>query len=256
MKINIKWVILVVIFTGMMESQRSYAQQWGGEKEHGLLTDWSVSISNGLISYFGDLSIYDLKIIPKLSKESGNAYSIMLEKNFWGNSVCLSGQIMKGNLKGMNKNISFRTSLLEYNLQLRADIIGLVMPGKSCHFGIIAYCGAGQLLYTVEKAVLPEGSDGIKVYRPDKPEFVFLAGSDLNYKINRNLGVFAGLALRRCNTDRLDDYRCNGDFDYYTYLDFGISYYISTLKRGVIKNKAQLANSMFRFIEPPHKPLR
>ena len=58
--------------------------------------------------------------------------------------------------------------------------------------------------------------------------------------------------MRQCRNDRLDDYVKNDDFDYYSYLSIGISYYINTFKKAPLKNKARLANNNFLFNEPAH----
>jgi hypothetical protein len=82
------------------------------------------------------------------------------------------------------------------------------------------------------------------------PEFVFFFGGEMYYNVNSNFGITVDLSLRQCRNDRLDDFVKNDDFDYYSYLSIGINYYLKTLKRIPLKNKAKLANTSFMFHSP------
>ncbi|MBL7105122.1 MAG: hypothetical protein ISS18_12400 [Bacteroidales bacterium] len=248
----IKYIILIILNICIVFPQICFSQKWGGEKSTGLLSKWSINLSGGLTSYFGDLSLHDLDIGAKLKKESGNAFSIILTKNIWGDAIGLSGQILAGNLEGMKRNVSFKADLFEYNLHARIDFIEIIMQQKSHPFGLVGYAGVGQFLFSTRKVVIDEGIARNFVREVRVPEFVFFFGGGIYYKLNESLRVTADIALRQCQNDRLDDYVKNDDFDYYSYISIGISYYINTSKLAPLKNKARLANSNFLFSSPPH----
>jgi hypothetical protein len=223
-----------------------FSQNWGGTESNGLWTNWSVNINAGMTSYFGDISLYDLNIGDKLLKESGPAFGLILTKNIFIEAIGISGQLISGNLEGRKDNLSFKTKLIEYNLHLRIDFVDLCMPDRNHNLGISGYVGAGQFLFTTIKKVNDDGL--LKNYKRSTgvPEFVCFFGAGIYYKVNEKLGIVADLALRQCHNDRLDDYVKNNDYDYYSYLSIGVSYYIKSFKTAPLKNKARLANSSSR----------
>jgi hypothetical protein len=252
MKTKILLIAITCLTTGFLISSAGYSQKWGGATPIGLLTNWNININGGLTSYFGDLSLHDFDVGAKLKTESGPAVSLILTKNIFKDAISLSGQLLTGKLEGRKSNISFTAELLEYNLHARVDFVDLLMLKKSHAFGIIGYAGAGQFLFTTKKVVMEEGTVMNFEHTARVPEFVFFFGGGVYYKVNSNFGITADLALRQCQNDRLDDYVKNDDFDYYSYLSIGMSYYLTTFKRAPLKNKARLANSNFRFCSPAH----
>jgi hypothetical protein len=243
-------ITLIILTIGFFISFSCYSQKWGGEITPKFLTNWCVNLNGGLASYYGDLSLDDSDIGAKLKKESGLAMSLILSKNIFRETIGISGQVISGNLKGNNGNISFATKLFEYNLHARIDFVDLFMSGKFHRLGVVGYAGAGQFFYSTKKVVMNDGP--FKSFEQDaiKPEFVYFFGGGFYYKLNTNFGVTADLALRRCQTDRLDDYVNNDDYDFYSYLSVGVSYYIKKFKGTPLKNKARIANTSFLFSSP------
>jgi hypothetical protein len=252
MKAKILQVALINLISGLFYSQTCYTQSWGGNQPNGLLTNWSVNINGGFTSYFGDLSLHDLSIGAKLENESGPALGLILTKNIFQDAIAISGQLIAGKLEGKKGNISFTAELLEYNLHARIDFVDLLMLRNYHAFGVVGYAGIGQFFFNTKKVVMDEGTVKNFEHSTRVPEFVFFFGGGIYYKLNSNFGFTADLALRQCQNDRLDDYVKNDDFDYYSYMSIGISYYINTLKRTPLKNKARIANSSFMFDSPAH----
>jgi hypothetical protein len=252
MKAKILLIAITCLTTGFLISSAGYSQKWGGATPIGLLTNWNININGGLTSYFGDLSLHDFDVGAKLKTESGPAVSLILTKNIFKDAISLSGQLLTGKLEGRKSNISFTAELLEYNLHARVDFVDLLMLKKSHAFGIVGYAGAGQFLFNTKKVVMEEGTVMNFEHNTRVPEFVFFFGGGMYYRVNSNFGITADLALRQCQNDRLDDYVKNDDFDYYSFLSIGMSYYLTTFKRAPLKNKARLANSNFRFSSPAH----
>jgi len=251
MKTIIKIIIIVSLSTFIVFPQLCRSQDWGGEKPTALFSKWSINFSGGFTSYFGDLSLHDLDIGAKLTRESGNAFSIIVTKNIWGDAFGLSGQILTGKLEGRKQNISFKADLFEYNLHARIDFLEIISRQKSKPFGLVGYAGVGQFLFKTRKVIVDEGIVRNFIHDDRTPEFVFFFGGGIYYKIKESFSITADVALRQCQNDRLDDYVKNNDFDYYSYISIGISYHIETFKRKPLKNKARLANSNFLFSSPP-----
>lgn len=250
MKKMMKRTLLPVFLIIFLFDLTCYSQTWGGLKPTGLASRWSVNVGGGLTSYFGDLSLHDLDIVAKLERESGPALNISVVKNVFGDAIGISGQVVAGKIKGMKGDISFNAELLEYNLNARVDFVDLFMQGRYHAFGLTGYVGAGQFLFSTKKVESNERVVTNYEHSSRVPEFVVFFGGGIYYKINQNIGITADLALRQCQNDRLDDYVKNDDYDYYSLITIGISYYVNNMKRAPLKNKARLANSSYRFRSP------
>jgi hypothetical protein len=220
-----------------------YSQKWGGNVPVVQITNWSVNINGGMTSYFGDLSLSDLNVGNKLKQESGPAMSIILTRNIYRDAIGLSGQVIAGKIEGRKENISFTSNLVEYNLHARVDFVRLFMSRKYNAFGVVGYAGGGQFLFSTKKVENYDGLLKTSTQDTEVPEFVIFFGGGVYYKINSNFGITADLSLHQCQNDRLDDYVKNDNYDYFTYLSLGFSYYINT----ATKSKPAIANSSFLF---------
>jgi hypothetical protein len=224
----------------------SLAQEWGGEKPKGFWDHWSVNANIGFTSYFGDLSYYDTDITRKLSAESGTAVGVMVTKHF-NKLIGVSGELIYGDFKGgNNKNISFKTELLEYNIQARLDFIRLILPNRSPKFGIEGHAGVGHLLFKSTSFEISEGDEKRNIYDTGVPEFVWFFGAGAHYHIGNNFAITAEISLHNAQNDKLDNLVKNNDFDYYSYLSLGLTYYIDNFKGAPLKNKARIAHSGIR----------
>lgn len=206
---------------------------------------WSIEVNAGFLSSYGDLSSYDNHFLNKLKYESCGAMSLNISKHF-GRLVAVSGQVLTGKLKGSYSNSSFEASILEYNLNLKLNLFNLFYPDNSGKFGITTFAGAGQFLFNSTKTDYYEGTTEIKQQKARVPEFVFLAGAGAFVKTSERFGITVDYSLRQCQNDKLDVVVKNDDFDYYTYLSLGLTYYIDRLNKSPIKNKARIAHNNSR----------
>lgn len=235
--------ILFVLFL----TQTLQSQNWEGMRKTGFWERWAITANCGYTSYYGDLSLYDDEFKGKITHESGPAYGALISK-YLNNIFGISGQVLVGNLKGSKEEISFKTNLIEYNLQLRINFLNLINNKKNHRLGILGFAGVGQYLFTttVEKEL--EGKVTTSVSTSSRvPELVVFAGGGVHYIIASNYSVSAGLSLRQSQNDKLDGVKKNNDYDYYTYLNVGLTYYIPTLVKGPLRNKARIACSNFKF---------
>ncbi len=251
MKVVIIKYSLVFIATEIFMIPSGYSQKWSGNQHEVLHTNWSVKINGGLTSYFGDLSLNDLDIWTKIKHESGPAMSIILTRNIYRDAIGISGQVLAGKIEGRKDDITFTSNLIEYNLHARIDFVRLFMPRKYNAFGVVGYAGAGQFFFNTNKVEMNEGNLKTSKQNTEVPELVIFFGGGIYYKLNSNLGITADLSLHQCQNDRLDDYIKNDNYDYFTYLSVGVSYYIINVK----KSKTNIANSSFLF-KSTTKPAR
>ncbi len=222
---------MAVIIAAISSPYSADGQSWGGGRKKASFWDnWSVNINAGLSSFFGDLSKYDSEVAGKLTKESGPAFGGILTKQL-NNKFGVSGQLLYGNLKGMNDSkISFKANFLEYNIQARVNFVKLFSPFSLSKFGLEAYGGAGQFVFKSTKYDLSHEDPDTEVQNTHTPEFVYFFGMGASYKINDKIGVTLDMSMRQAQNDKIDDYVKNKNNDYYSYFNVGVTYYI-------VKNK-------------------
>lgn len=236
----IYFVFLLIIPTSL------YSQDWGGMNPNGFWDHWSVNANIGLTSYFGDLSYHDSDISGKLNYESGTAYGIRITKHF-NKLFGISGQLIYGSIKGgNNKNISFKTQLAEYNLQARLDFIRLMSSNPTPKFGLEGFVGFGQYLFKATKYEIVEGENKTSIHDTRVPEFVYFVGAGAHYHLDESFAFTADLSLHQAQNDKLDNFVKNNNYDYYSYLSIGVTYYINSFKTTPLKNKARLAHNGIR----------
>jgi len=202
---------------------------------------WSVEVNAGLLSSYGDLSSYDNHFKDKLKYESCPAFSLSISKHF-GRLFALTGQALTGKLSGSYSNSSFEASIFEYNISFKFNLFNLFYPGNNGKFGITTFAGAGQFLFNSAKTDYFEGENSLTHQKAKVPEFVFLAGAGAFLKTNDRFGISIDYSLRQCQNDKLDVLVKNDDYDYYTYLSLGLTYYIDRFNKSPIKNKARIAH--------------
>ena len=240
--IKIRWIavislLLIVSFHGYSQNNirnlRYQDQIW---------KIWTVEANAGLLSFYGDLSSYDANYINKLEFESLPAFSLNLSKHF-NRLFGISGQLLMGRLKGTNDNTSFEANLIEYNLNAKLNLFNLFYPNNKGKFGITAQAGVGQFLFSSEKTVFFEGNDKITKHEARVPEFEYFIGAGSFFKTSDRFGISLDVSLHQCQNDMIDIVTKSNDYDYYTYLSIGVTYYLERIKKGPVKNKARVAHN-------------
>ncbi len=235
--LKLVFALLIVYHAGS-----GFSQAWGGAEKNKFGDLWSVDLSTGLTSYFGDLSLYDTEPYNKFSYESGLGLGLQITKYF-GQSFGLSGQLLFGKIKGHKDEFSFKTKLFEYSLQGRVDFVNLLSEKKNHRFHFNGFVGIGHFLFDARMWEYEGEGDGESKEISEVPELVAYVGGGVDYQVAKNLAVMAELALRRSQNDKLDNYSKGNDYDYYTYLSVGIKYYIRTFIKKPPKNKATVVYS-------------
>jgi len=231
-KKSIKTLVFAVLLTGIVIPEFISAQSWGGRRKPSFWDNWSVNGNVGLTSFFGDMSIYDTEIIDKFTKESGPAFGVIFTKYF-SPKFGVSGQLLHGGFKATNSTgSSFTSSFMEYNFHARLNLVNVIWPYNMSNFGLNVYAGLGQFMFnTTAYSKTIEGTQktetGTKV-----PEFVYFGGLGMSYKVNSKIGITLDLALRQAQNDKIDGVAKNDNYDYYTHVSLGVTYYIESLKKG------------------------
>ena len=202
---------------------------WSGEYTAFRLWDqWSVKLEVGLTSYFGDLSQYDLQILPKLTQESHTAFAATFTKT-WRN-YDLSGQIMYGGFKSDYKpGYNFKTRLFEYNFQVGVHLLDILAPYNNLPFEIKPYVGAGQFVFNTIQYGNTENGVNEHSVATGTPEFVYFFGGCVDYKVSNRIDITVNLSVRQAQNDKLDNYIKGNNPDYYTFTSVGIRYAIEDI---------------------------
>lgn len=235
-------LILVVLFIHPTSAQNKILNL---RYQNEIWKVWSLDLNAGLLSFYGDVSTYDGNFINKLKYESGPAISLNVTKHF-SRLFALSGQVMVGNLNGLNANISFEADLVEYNLNAKINLFNLFYPTNQGKFGLTAQAGLGQFIFTSEQVIKNEGINTTSSHEVCVPEFVYFLGAGTFIKTSDKFAVSLDLSIRQCQNDKLDVLVKNNDFDYYSYLSFGVIYYLDVMKKVPVKNKARIAHNPSR----------
>jgi hypothetical protein len=210
-----------VIYTPVLSNYNG----WSGEPSGSFWNKWSLGITGGITSYYGDLSYFDTDVIGKIRNESRPAIGFLLTK-YLKDDVGLSGQILYGGFKGGNSTTSFTTSILEYNIQARVDVLNLLLRNNRSGVGFIVSGGVGHLYFQATKQIMQESAQQNQIHRSRVPQFVYFGGAALTVKASERLTLLAEASIRQVQNDRLDETVKNGDFDYYSYVSVGITYSI------------------------------
>lgn len=237
-----KYLIVGVLLFSVQQSHSSNPDEWSGPKESILLSNWSVNLNIGFTSYFGDLSQYDLQATSKLLFESKPAYGLKLSKQI--KVFRISGQVIYGGFRSNYKTEhSFETRLIEYSLQAGLNMLPILFPRKQKKYGLEVYVGVGQFIFNTSVDSYFDGQQITDAYSTGVPEFVYFFGSEFYVNLSKQLKVTTNLSIRQVQNDNIDKYIKNGDFDYYSLLNVGISYSFNKLFKPVKDDPRQGVNS-------------
>lgn len=246
MKPNLTLFILAI---SLIISQIAIAKPstWGGEPSGRFWNNWSFTLNGGITSYYGDLSIYNSDLRNKLKFESKPAFGFLLTKHFT-DEIGLAGQFLYGGLKSTSsENLSFDTKIIEYNAQLRIDLLNLFLRNNRTGLGVVAFGGIGHFLFQSEKMELEQGILSTSSHQAKTPEFVYFLGAGLEYIVAERFNVGIDLGVRQAQNDRLDNEVSQGDYDYYSYVSVGVTYFFGrnfkySKKKDIHRRGVKLAN--------------
>jgi len=218
------------------------AQTW--EEQHENLNDRNteLTIQAGLMSYYGDLSIYDNNYFDKLSHESGFGGGVIITKRL-APQIGVSGQLLGGRLKGRKDNVFFESSVFEYNLHVRLDMVRIFAKYSKSKVKWDVFFGFGNFLFKSTKTTVLEGENRVENHTTRVPELLFLGGTGLSYRVNSKMSIMMDLSVHQFQNDKIDITVDNSDFDWFSALNFGFTYYIRSREKTAPRNKARIAHT-------------
>lgn len=228
MKTTLTTVLMFLVMT-FGTSVHASPSAWSGTPTGKFWKNWAVAFNGGVTSYFGDLSIYDTDPGNKLKYESKPAVGFLVSKYFKDN-IALSGQFIYGGLKSRyNQNLSFETKLVEYNAQLRVDLLNLILKTNNSGIGVIAFGGIGHMIFNSVKHSYTKGEMNSSAHRARSPEFVYFMGGGIEYSISDRVSVNMDAGIRQAQNDRIDNEVRKGNNDFYSLINVGVTYHIFRL---------------------------
>lgn len=233
------WTLCLLLLT----ASAGFAQDDWVEKHMTFIErDLELNINAGMTSYYGDLSIYDGSFTDKLNHESGFAFGITGTKRLTP-ELGVSGQLLIGQVKAHKGNVAFESSIFEYNLHIRLDLIRLFSANYQAKLNWEALFGFGNFIFNSTKTEFLEGGNQVTEHSTRVPELVFFGGSGLSYRFNEKMSLGVEMTLHQFQNDKIDVTVKNGDFDYFTYLNAGFTYYFRSKQKTAPRNKARIAHS-------------
>lgn len=211
--------VIFIFFLAFYIPVISVCQRYSRIKSNNVFKSWAFESQVGVLSYFGDLSIYDSDISNKIINESGPSLGASITKYF-GNNFGIGGEIIGGKIKATKNEQSFESMIFEYNGQIQLDALNLIMQEKQLNVGIILFAGIGNIMFNSEyKNQITTTSYSTKV-----PEFLYFVGGKIEYHPSIKLKLSASATIRQLQNDNLDATSQNVDYDYYSYVNFGLAY--------------------------------
>ncbi len=223
--------ILLTVMALFLFGYSSYAQyDKPGYKWSNLLKHWSVGMSVGQSSFYGDVSLYDNELSDKLSTEGSWSYGFKLARQLTP-VIGIQAQILLGQLKGKNSISNFEANINQFSANATLNFVNLLLPGNDSKFFILAKVGFGQYVFD-SRLRFNDPNQADIVINTGTPEFLFLLGPAIYYKISNSFNLNADLDVQWANNDKLDGTTNNNkDDDYYTYLSVGVTYKINNVNR-------------------------
>ncbi|NOX48799.1 MAG: hypothetical protein GXO89_17690 [Chlorobi bacterium] len=223
--------ILITVMVLFLFQSISFAQYDRQKyKWSNLLKHWSIGTSIGQTSFYGDVSLYDNELSDKLSKEGSWSNGFKLARQLTP-VIGLQGQLLLGKLKGKNSVSNFEANIKQVSVNFTLNFVNLLLPGNDSRFFILAKIGLGEYVFD-SRLMFNDPNKADITINPKTPEFLFLLGPAIYYKISNSFDVNADLDVQWANNDKLDGTTNNNkDDDYYTFLSVGVTYKINNINR-------------------------
>ncbi len=197
---------------------------WAGDLKPRINNNWTIGLQAGFMSYFGDLSLYDKVPVKKIRFESDFAGGMIITKNL-GRAFGVSGQLHYGHFHSDKYNNSyFTTEIIEYSLTAKFDLLKMIYRKHTPRTGVYGFAGIGQFTFKTKSYEQTEGGSKITVHNTGVPEFVWLSGGGIDYRVTQSMRLMAELSVRQAQNDKLDNVIKNNNPDYYSLFSIGISW--------------------------------
>lgn len=198
--------------------------------------NWLISGNAGLVSFFGDLSIYDDQADKKLTEESHTAFGISAGKQI-SPLIIISLDYLHGSMKGSRPSFEyyFENEFNEWMLYLDFNLWQLILNKPDSRFKVFGKTGAGIIGYKTTKRHLTSNL----IVEENVPENnaiagevntspIISAGFGLHYALTGKWIVKSEFVGRLTRTDALDGHKGSTEVnDRYSFISLGLTYVIN-----------------------------
>jgi hypothetical protein len=203
--------------------------------------NWYFGSQFSIVSFLGDLSVYDFNPVRKLTEESDFAWGLMAGKSV-NRLIDTRIYYYNGHMRGSNQDLDmyFSNDFNEFSVGATINLSHWIKPQKKSKFDLSATTGVGIIYYRSIKYRISDGSylssEGYtsKKYPSGKARsaLVIPVGFELNYIPVNNWMFFIGFSFRLHNQDLLDSHiGSTGISDRYTVSSIGCSYIVNPIKK-------------------------
>lgn len=108
---------------------------------------WMVGVQGGMVSFFGDLGVYDRNPVKKLSQESDVGFSFMVGKQL-SPLISVKAGYLNGKMKGSNPELkfAFTSKFTELSLTTELNLTKLISRSSDSRLNALAVLGIGHLM--------------------------------------------------------------------------------------------------------------
>jgi hypothetical protein len=199
--------------------------------------NFSIGISGGVSSFYGDLSVYDRQPLKKIINESDVAIGISIGHQL-SSVLSLNLSYVDGKLKGKNDELKhyFNSDYSEASIASHISISRLMFPQRIGRVELYSTTGIGLLLFhSIERQILDNSStieqesniaNEIKMNTP-----VLKLGMGFNYEVSNRLNLSSEIAFRVTGNDMIDAHEgSTGIKDYYSVVSIGLTYVLNRIR--------------------------
>ena len=229
----------------------------------GFIKDFSVRISPGIVSFYGDLSATTFNPIARIRDNSKMGFSIAAIKEF-NPIIGVQAQYTAGNLYSTNdlENLYFNGSLSEFSVTGKFTPLGF-FPDLRNRFNLQPYLtfGLGSLGYRNCKRFIDTDNISPPCYGYDvdgetlksrENGLVLPLGLGLSIPINKNLAIDIDQTYRFTNTDLLDGtMSSSNNNDWYSLASIGLRFTIEPSQHTINRSSRTSRTSRTTQQKPP-----
>lgn len=193
--------------------------------------NFTLGISGGASSFYGDLSVYDRQPLKKVTKESDLSYGISVGHQL-SSVLSLNVSYIDGRLKGKNNELLhyFNSDFKEASIASHISISHMLFPYRTGRADIYTTTGIGLMrFHSIERHILENNNtddqeSNIAIETESETPIIKL-GVGCNFEVNTHLNISTEIAFRVTGNDMIDAHKgSTGIKDYYSIFSIGLSY--------------------------------
>ncbi len=193
--------------------------------------NFTVGISGGVSSFYGDLSVYDRQPLKKLANESDRAFGLSIGHQL-SSVLSLNFSYIDGKLKGKNDGLQyyFNSDFNEVSLSSHISVSRLIFPYMIGRAEVFSTTGIGFMQFnSVERRILQSGNlddqENSITTKIESGTPILKLGIGCSYEVNNHLNLSTEISFRVTGNDLVDAHEgSTGIKDYYSIFSLGLTY--------------------------------